>query len=165
MISLTAIAMAAVLYDLELGLIPNALTVTGLAMGLIWQLGAHGILGLLLFLGGALLPVLLLSPLFYFRMIGAGDIKLFMALGGFFGPGLLLSCIVWSIVIAAVFSLILSFRRRIFTDRVHYFLSYISEYADTRKWKPYLAGAGVKSRFCFSVPVLASVILCVIVGG
>ncbi len=156
--------MAAVLYDLELGLIPNALTVTGLAMGLVWQLSCHGILGLLLFFGGALLPVLLLGVLYYFRMIGAGDIKLFMALGAFLGPGGVLSCILRSAVIGAAFALFLLLSRRILTERLQYFLCYIADSQDG-PWKPYLSDNGGKARFCFSLSVLMSVIFCIITGG
>lgn len=36
-------------------------------------------------LGGSILPLFLLAVLYYFRMLGAGDIKLFCAIGGLMG--------------------------------------------------------------------------------
>ena len=66
---------AAVLCDLDKGKIPNGLILLALAAGFGWQVSMYGAAGLLHFLGGMMLPVLLLGGLFYFRMMGAGDIK------------------------------------------------------------------------------------------
>ena len=69
----------AVFWDLWKGKIPNALIVAGLSAGWCFQLTDKGIYGALDFLGGAIFPLLLLGILFYFRMFGAGDIKLFLS--------------------------------------------------------------------------------------
>ena len=66
---------AAVLCDLDKGKIPNGLILLALAAGFGWQVSKYGAAGLLHFLGGMILPVLLLGGLFYFRMMGAGDIR------------------------------------------------------------------------------------------
>ena len=76
---------AAVFQDLRKGIISNVLILFGFLGGAVFQLIRLGGFGLILFLGSAAFPVLLFSILYYFRMIGAGDIKLLAALGGFLG--------------------------------------------------------------------------------
>ena len=63
----------------------NGFIVVFFLTGFFWQMGANGIAGTLSGGLGLLLPCVLLFPLFYFRMLGAGDIKLFSGLGIFLG--------------------------------------------------------------------------------
>ncbi|MCD7716747.1 MAG: prepilin peptidase [Lachnospiraceae bacterium] len=159
MISLTGIAVTAALCDLWEDRIPNAVIAVGLAMGLVYQLFAEGPLGLILFWGGVLLPVLLLGGLYFFRMLGAGDIKLLCVAGGFLGPLGALACFVRSLFVAAAVSLVILYRRHELGERLRYFWDYVSECAESREWKPYLAGVKESARFCFSVPVLVGILL------
>lgn len=161
--SLLLITEAAVLCDLESGRIPNGLILAGIGMGVIYQCCAEGAVGLILCLGGMILPVILLGFLYYFRMIGAGDIKLFCVLGGFLGPGICFWCIVRAILAGGVISLAIMLYYGNFFERLFYFIEYVREYLETGVWKPYLSGVGEKARFCFSIPVLFS-ILCYIGG-
>ena len=89
----------------------NGFIVVFFLTGFFWQMGANGIAGTLSGGLGLLLPCVLLFPLFYFRMLGAGDIKLFSGLGIFLG-------------VTAVFKLILcsSFSGRTFIFRISDFL-------------------------------------------
>ncbi len=162
-LSLLCIAGAAVLLDLQKGCIPNAIAAIGILCGLSYQLFDKGIMGLFLFLGGIMLPVVLFGGLYYFRMLGAGDIKLMCALGGFLGPSECFTCITASILFGGLISLILMLRRHNLSRRLIYLSDYVNRYSATKKWRPYLAGAGTDARFCFSVPVLLG-ILCYIGG-
>ena len=83
---LLCMTMAAMLADLKTGKVPNGLIVAGVAMGVSYQVLSEGVAGVLVFAGGLLLPLLLMGGLFYFRMAGAGDIKLLCVTGGFLGP-------------------------------------------------------------------------------
>ena len=85
---------AAVFQDLRKGIISNVLILFGFLGGAVFQLIRLGGSGLILFFGSAVFPVLLFSILYYFRMIGAGDIKLLAALGGFLGISDLFRCLV-----------------------------------------------------------------------
>jgi prepilin peptidase CpaA len=161
--SLLLLTEAAVLCDLSSGRIPNGLILAGLGLGVIYQYFSAGLMGLLLCLGGILLPLILMGPLYYFRMIGAGDIKLFCALGGFLGPGMCFRCIVWAVLAGGVMALALLCYHRNLTERIFYLIDYVTEYVQTGVWKPYLPGVGRQARFCFSIPVLFS-ILCYIGG-
>lgn len=158
MLSLTGIAMTAVLCDLWMERIPNAVISAGLAMGLVYQLYAEGIVGVILYLGGVMLPVLLFGTLYYFRMMGAGDIKLLCVVGGFLGPFGVFFCIVRAVFAAAVISAVLLYRNRTLASRWEYFWNYITEYSVTKKWKPYMDGVDEKAKFCFSVPVLIGIL-------
>ncbi len=162
-VALLCITMAAVLCDLRSGRIPNALIVTGLLCGFAYQILANGLIGVLLFLGGSGLPALLFSVLFFFRMIGAGDIKLLCVPGAFLGPVHGLACLIFAVLSGGLISLILMVRHGNMYVRLQYFSEYVSSYCRDKIWRPYLSGADEDARFCFSVPILLGV-LCYIGG-
>jgi prepilin peptidase CpaA len=67
--------------------IPNRLTVAGMVLGLLlnsWP-GLAGSTGFLMALAGLGAGLALLLPLYVFRMIGAGDVKLMAMVGAFVG--------------------------------------------------------------------------------
>lgn len=152
----------AALFDLATGKIPNGLILTAMGAGLGWQLWANGLRGLYSFMGGAAVPILLLGILFYFRMMGAGDIKLLAAMGGFLGPGRGLLCVVWSLLAGAVYAWgVLTYRQNL-KERLLYFCTYMWNYLQTRKWEPYSIRISVDigdNCLYFSIPVLISILL------
>lgn len=160
---LSGIVLAAVCGDLRSGRIPNRLIVAGLLVGMICQIVQHRVAGLVLFLGGSQLPVLLLGVLFYFRMIGAGDVKLFCVVGGFLGAPGLLRCMALAGIFGAIWSAGILWKRHLWTERIGYFVQYVSGYAKNRHWKSYLDGVDEAGKIPLSLPILASV-LCY-VGG
>jgi len=162
-LSLLCITGAAVLLDLQKGRIPNAVTVIGILWGASYQIFDKGIMGLFLFLGGVILPVVLFGGFYFFRMIGAGDIKLMCAVGGFLGPSACFSCITTSVLFGGIISLAIIIRRRNFSQRIIYLSDYMDRYSREKQWRSYLTGAKEDARFCFSVPVLLGV-LCYIGG-
>ena len=155
---LSGIVLAAAWDDLRSGRISNQLIVTGLLAGFLCQVVQYKAAGIVLFLGGSLLPLLLLGMLFYFRMLGAGDIKLFCVVGGFLGAMDLLKCMLVAVVFGAVWSFWILWRRHLWTERFGYFMQYTAMYAKERHWKSYLDGVGKAGRICFSLPILASVL-------
>jgi len=157
------ISITAVITDIWKGKIPNALIVTGFVIGWNYQAADKGIPGLLVFLGGAAVPVLLLAVLFFFRMLGAGDIKLLAVLGGFMGASAIFSCIAAAILSGGIISMILVLKRRNLKRRIRYFISYFQNYSETKEWRPYRKEEASDSHFYFSVPILISVIL--YIGG
>lgn len=157
------LAAMAVILDLWKGKIPNVLTFAGVAVGGVFQFTNYGYMGIILFLGGACTPLLVLGVLYYFRMIGAGDIKLFCALGGFLGSVKILTGIFIAFLVGAGISVILILWRRNLWSRLAYFYAYISNYFYSKKWVPYRRDEDVDSHMHFSVPILISIIL--YVGG
>lgn len=162
-LSLVCLSGIAVFMDLTRKKIPNRLILVGYSFGLAVHIRICGIAGPVIFLAGILLPLLLLWVLYYFRMVGAGDIKLLSALGGLLGPTDGFFCILYSFLIAGCISAILIVHRRILRHRLNYFIAYFREYSTTGAWKPYLDKAEKSSHLSLSVPVFFS-ILCH-VGG
>ena len=95
---LIPIGLFAVFFDLRKGKIPNELIVIGLILGCCFQIRQAKAVGLLLFLGGACIPVVLGAGIYYFRMMGAGDMKLWAVVGGFLGPQRAVYCMIASLL-------------------------------------------------------------------
>ena len=157
--SLLCFGMAAMLWDLQSGKIPNGLIMAGLICALAYQCVKYGAVGVVLFLGGSILPGLLLGILFYFRMIGAGDIKLFCMIGGYVGPEDCWECMICSVLFGGIISLIIMIRNKNLGQRLSYLGRYISDYTEYSKWKPYISYVDTDAKFCFSVPVMLSIII------
>lgn len=163
LLALLCIVMASVLFDLQDGRIPNSIVATGFLLGGTYQLFTEGILGMLIFLGGAFLPLVLFGAFYYFRMIGAGDVKLLCVVGSFLGPSGCFSCIIAAILFGGVISLALMARRHSLNERLVCFSAYVSRCSRAGKWDSYLAGTEEEARLCFSVPVLMGILY--YVGG
>lgn len=148
---------AAAFRDVKDGRIPNKMILVGLLTGFCVQTVENGILGILWFLGGAGLPVLLGAVLYYFRMTGGGDIKLLSMAGGFLGIRRAAVCIMVSLLAGAVFSILLIWKERNLIKRFRYFFAYVAERKETGKWKPYL-DEPEDGRIHFSLAVLAAVL-------
>ncbi|MFR3881319.1 MAG: hypothetical protein ACLTX6_02600 [Lachnospiraceae bacterium] len=88
----------------------------------IWSGNRHGIVQFVL---GTAVPIVLLGWLFYFRMLGTGDIKLFCVLGGLMGPYHILWCMWYAVLAGAVLSLAILFFCGGFHQRFHYLEQYI----------------------------------------
>ncbi len=80
----TALSLAAVCTDIKKGKISNKMVVPAFLGGLLWQMSEAGTQGLQDGMCGGLFP-LILFPFFIMRMLGAGDIKLMMAIGTWLG--------------------------------------------------------------------------------
>jgi len=98
--------------------------------------------------------------LFVFRVLGAGDIKLFCVLGTILGPVGIMNCIAGSFLLGAVFSLILMIVRGIFAERFLYFAGYVKETLREGKIRPYRKpGIRRPEHFHFTVPVFLACVL------
>lgn len=109
------IVAAACWTDMRRSKIPNKLTVCGTLAGIVFHLWADGWMGL----GHALLGVTagfaVMFILYLFKALGAGDVKLFAALGACVGPELVLYCSLYSLLYAGVIGVVvlLSHKQRI----------------------------------------------------
>ncbi|MDD6662646.1 MAG: prepilin peptidase [Lachnospiraceae bacterium] len=155
---LLCVTMIAMLADLKTGKIPNGLIAAGVAMGVCFQVLSERVAGILVFAGGLLLPLLLMGGLFYFRMAGAGDIKLLCVTGGFLGPADGFRVLIASLLIGGVISVWIMIRQKNFTGRMMYFMEYAQRRAAGGSWESYMADVPESAKFCFSVPVFLSVL-------
>lgn len=158
-----SVAFAAVLTDVYRKRIPNSLIFSGLLLAFGCQLKKWGALGSILFLGGTGLPILLLGGLYYFRMLGAGDIKLFAVLGGFLGVREICSCMAAAFLAGGLLSFLLMLYRGNFYRRLVYMKDYIQAILTDKQWKPYRLEGQEDGEFCFTIPIFISV-LCWIGG-
>jgi len=98
----------ALYFDLRYQRIPNKLCLLALICGLVLQAGFGHWQGLVVACYGAGLALLLLLPAFYFRILGAGDVKLMVGVGALLGPQLLLWSLAYGIIFGAITSILLS---------------------------------------------------------
>ncbi len=104
-----------------------------------------------------LLPVILLLPLFALRMLGAGDIKLFSAIGAIMGTGFVLKAMMYSFFAGGIIALLTMLFRRNLKGRLIYFFNYlqrcflsasIMHYTDLKD-----KSDGAKLRFTYAIAV------------
>jgi prepilin peptidase CpaA len=93
--------------DLRSRRIPNWLTVSGAAVGVVANTVLGGWAGLKTSLLGLVLGLGLLLPLVLLRSLGAGDWKLAGALGAFTGPTVLIDLLIGSVFVAGLMALAL----------------------------------------------------------
>lgn len=159
------VATGAVWMDLRTGRIANGWIVISWIAGLLTQIFRCGAAGVGTFLSGALLPVLGLYLLFYFHMLGAGDIKLLSVIGGFLGAREVLKCIILSFIFGAILSIGIILVCGNLLQRLTRFFYYFQNYFITRQYDktaepvPYRDGKWGMECIHFSVPVLMGVLL------
>ena len=150
---------AAAWMDLRSAKVDNRWLLLCLMLGLVIQLADNGLSVLKQVVPGTLLPLLLLFPFFRFRMIGAGDIKLFSVLGGFMGPLTILYCLFVSFLIGAAFAAAVFLFEGGFAERLTYFVSYTKAWLETRRRVPYLRQGVQKESLHMTVPIFLAVLL------
>lgn len=109
------------------------------------------------FASGILLPLFLLGWLYWFHMLGAGDLKLFCALGGIMGARAVLYCILLSLIFGAAVSFGILVTCGGFRERYLYLLEYLNRYTKTGIRRPYYRKDPAWENFHFTIPVFMSV--------
>ena len=156
----TAVGMDLVTYKID-----NRFILISLASGMIMHARIRGPAGVLDSAGGVLAAFSVLILLFVFRVLGAGDIKLFCVLGTILGPAGILNCIAGSFLLGAVLSLILMIFRGIFAERFLYFAGYVKKTLREGKIRPYREpGMRRPEHFHFTVPVFLACVLGALYG-
>ncbi|MFC4102299.1 prepilin peptidase [Paenibacillus xanthanilyticus] len=122
-VTITGIGAAVVLAcafatDLRAMRIPNLLTVTAFAAGMTCQLLTAGWQGGQIALMGALAGFLPFFLLYLFKGIGAGDVKLFAALGAWLGAAAVLNVAMYAILYAGALGVLYMLGSRPFCRRM-----------------------------------------------
>ena len=84
--AVVVLSLAACVFDVRTGRIPNLLTFAAAGLGLAFHLTVHGAAGAGSSLAGLGIGGVLFFPLFALGGLGAGDVKLMAALGAWLGP-------------------------------------------------------------------------------
>ena len=145
--------------DLRNAKIDNGWILFSMFLGLMICIREKGISGVCFFVTGSSFPLFLII-LFLFGMLGAGDIKLFCALGGVMGTAGILKCILVSFILGAFISVLILMFSRSFCERILYFIYYIGQTVRERKVIPYRRkDISASENFHFTVPIFLSVVL------
>jgi prepilin peptidase CpaA len=134
---LAALVVTAAIYDIRFRRIPNWLVGAGLLIGLGLNAFLYEWDGLIMAAKGFGIATLIYFPLYLVRGMGAGDVKLMMAVGSLVGPMNWLGICILSVVVGGAAGLILVvFRGRlgqtfsnmgyIITELVHFRAPYLS---------------------------------------
>ena len=123
--------------------IKNSWILFSMLIGFGYDLWRGGWNGTAFFISGTGIPLVVLGWLFYFRMLGSGDIKLFCVLGGIMGP----VHILWCILCGG------------FSQRIQYLIKYMKTYIRTGERKAYYRNGTAWENIHFTVPVFMSVML------
>lgn len=132
----------------------------GFCTGLIWQWGHP-----LKYLAGVLVPLGILFVLFLYKMLGTGDIKVFMVLGGILGVENVIWCMILSFVLGAVYSVFLLIFRCDWKDRMLYFVSYVQQVFGEKKYQPYLIPGNRPENIHFTTAIFLSIMILILKGG
>jgi len=161
-------ALTAMCTDVSCGKVFNQWILFLYLSGLSLQLHLNGLTGFWKFLPGTAFPLIILFPLFIFRMIGGGDIKLLSALGGIMGLSSFLQCFLWTLVFGAGLSVLILLFDASSGESMLYFFRYLksavqmckSSGGDGRmRIRPYLTPGERPENIHFTVAVFMSVML------
>jgi prepilin peptidase CpaA len=149
----------AVITDISDKKIPNYLVFSFMLGGVIYNGLNEGLSGLTTSISGTLLPLLVLFPFFLMRTLGAGDIKLFMAIGSFAGLGIIINIILYSILAGGVIALIIMFLKNNIISSLKNVCIYIKNTIIMKKIIPYKTSLNQNSSnvFRFSYAILIGV--------
>lgn len=126
----------AVLEDFHSYKIPNWWLLFGFSIGLLSLLEERE--NLYYYITGCFLPFFLFILLYAIRVLGAGDIKLFMVTGLFLGRREILHVIAWAFLFGGIYALIELVRKKCFRRRFAYLFSYIKRVAVNGKPEAYV---------------------------
>lgn len=135
--------------------ISNKIILLFLVVGFLTNFYLTGISGIVLSFYGAIIPVLLLFILYVLKMLGAGDIKLFSAIGSIMGLEFILFTISYSFVCGGIIALFLIIIRKNSKQRFQYLFNYLKSCFITFSLQPYTdfedKSDGSKFRFSYAI--------------
>ena len=161
MAALCVLLTAACAYDYRDKRIPNYLIVMTAALGAAWHFWDTGPPGILVYLGRAVPVMALFYPFFKIGSFGAGDVKLLGVTAGYLPFEKTLIFLFYSLLIAAVISLVKMLKRKAFGACRERLKLYMADVIGSGVLKPYPGRKGAESLggICLSGPVLVSVLL------
>src|SRR5215203_6056792 len=116
---LVPLAVLIIYYDVRYRRIPNVFVLATLISGLALNLIIGGLQGGLNSIGGCVLAFILMFMLHVFGAMGAGDVKLFAAIGSVLGAQLVLPTFVVVVLIGGLLALVTVLRSGVFGTTMH----------------------------------------------
>jgi len=106
-IIIAAVLLVAAVSDFRTRKIPNRLTFPAVVVGIIYHTCTGGWKGFLFIVGGVVVGLALLMTFYLLGGMGAGDVKLMGAVGGFLGPKGVFAAFLATSLIGGVYAIIL----------------------------------------------------------
>jgi len=150
---------AALFFDIRYCRIKNAVTYPAAAAGILVNFTEFGAPGALLAVKGWLFPVLVLFVLYYINVMGAGDIKLFAAIGAIMGLPFVVYCFLLSVYIGGVIACWLLIRRGQFRDRMRKLYDYAKTVLFSGRLFPYSVKGDNESKFIFTAAIVPGTVV------
>jgi prepilin peptidase CpaA len=155
-LELSLLLLLALISDLRTYKIKNGIVYTAMLGGLATNFFLYGVRGLSVSFLGMLIPVAALFVLFAVSMLGAGDIKLFSAVGSIMGGRFAVYAMAYSFIAGGIAAIILILVRKNAAKRVRFLVSYFKSCFLTLSILPYsdFEDKTDGSKFHFSFAVL-----------
>ncbi|ADG83272.1 peptidase A24A prepilin type IV [Thermincola ferriacetica] len=144
----------ALYYDIREQKIKNFITLPAAVLGLATNLMEGGLTGLLFSIKGWLVPVAVLMVLYRINVMGAGDIKLFAAIGAVMGLPFTAYSFVFSVYTGGVIALVILLKKRVFIRRMQDVCNYFKYIFLTGRLAKYSGDDDKSSKFIFSTAIV-----------
>ncbi|HEX6731949.1 MAG TPA: A24 family peptidase [Pyrinomonadaceae bacterium] len=118
-IFLVPLAVLIIYYDVRYRRIPNPFVLATLVTGLILNIGLFGVNGVISSIGGCVLAFILMFMLHVFGAMGAGDVKLFAAIGSVVGAHLVIPTLIVVMLTGGLLALVSILRSGVFATTMH----------------------------------------------
>lgn len=139
--------------------IKNWVTFPAALAGIIINFWEAGPGGLAFALQGWLVPVLSLLLLYRMNVMGAGDIKLFAAIGALLGLKFTACCFIFSVFAGGAIAFVILAKDRALAARMKKMCAYLGFMAASGRIIPYSARGDGSSKFIFSAAIVPGTIM------
>lgn len=142
--------------------VKNPVILSGLAAGLVIRISEYGVRGIFVWGIGAFIPIAVLWILFCYRMLGAGDIKLFSIIGAMYGVPVILNTMILAFFAGGVLSFIRLVQTGGFRNRLQYLADFISSQYRKREFICYYQSErdGRTPVIHFTIAILVGFLIC-----
>lgn len=156
---LSILLILALISDIKTYKIKNIIVYPFIIIGIITNFYLNGLDGVFFSLKGMFAPILLLIIFFILRMLGAGDIKFFSAIGSIMGVQFVIFTILYSFLSGGVIALLLMIVRKNGIKRFIYLFKYLKSCFITLSILPYtdFSDKSDEGKFRFAIAIVCGV--------
>jgi prepilin peptidase CpaA len=141
--------------------IPNRVVFPAMVCGIIYFSIVSGLSGLMWSMGGIILGICLLLPLYLMGGMGAGDVKLMGAVGSILGPQGVLIAFLYSAIVGGIYALFLLARSKVFSETAGRYWLMAKGFLWTRQFT-YIPPKGTLPSLCYGVAISLGTMLSVL---
>lgn len=162
LLELVVLIVLSLISDIKKYKIKNRIVLPSIAAGIATNFLIHGTSGLKDSFAGTVIPVLVLFIFYALRMLGAGDIKLFSAIGAIMGMEFVLYSMAYSFLAGGVIALFILAINRNWKQRLIYFFNYFKACFLSNSLLKYsnFEEKNDKSKFPFAYAIACGVVIC-----